>query len=211
MGSPPNSTLFSRRAAGLASITASGLILLYQLSQIIFVLTVSESFFHATQSLRFGLALVAMYVLLLALTGLYWVEANVVGGLGLAGYLIAFLGTLLVAGDWWYETFIGPILRDRVPELLEEAQPGLVLFGAFVTSAAFAVGWLIFGLSSYRTGIFPRGASIFLMLGGVAGAVPLLVGSQIPLALAVGWMGSSLIRSASRELQPSRSSAPTIK
>ena len=211
MGSPPNSTLFSRRAAGLASITASGLILLYQLSQIIFVLTVSESFFHATQSLRFGLALVAMYVLLLALTGLYWVEANVVGGLGLAGYLIAFLGTLLVAGDWWYETFIGPILRDRVPELLEEAQPGLVLFGAFVTSAAFAVGWLIFGLSSYRTGIFPRGASILLMLGGVAGAVPLLVGSQIPLALAVGWMGSSLIRSASRELQPSRLSAPTIK
>jgi hypothetical protein len=150
------------------------------------VLTVSESFFHATQSLRFGLALVAMYVLLLALTGGYWVEANVVGGLGLAGYLIAFLGTLLVAGDWWYETFIGPILRDRVPQLLEEAQPGLVLFGAFVTSAAFAVGWLIFGLSSYRAGIFPRGASILLMLGGVAGAVPLLVGSQIPLALAVG-------------------------
>jgi hypothetical protein len=208
MGSPPNSTLFSRRAAGLASITASGLILLYQLSQIIFVLTVSESFFHATQSLRFGLALVAMYVLLLALTGGYWVEANVVGGLGLAGYLIAFLGTLLVAGDWWYETFIGPILRDRVPQLLEEAQPGLVLFGAFVTSAAFAVGWLIFGLSSYRAGIFPRGASILLMLGGVAGAVPLLVGSQIPLALAVGWIGLSLIHSASRELQPPRDRAP---
>jgi hypothetical protein len=208
MGSPPNSTLFSRRAAGLASITASGLILLYQLSQIIFVLTVSESFFHATQSLRFGLALVAMYVLLLALTGGYWVEANVVGGLGLAGYLIAFLGTLLVAGDWWYETFIGPILRDRVPQLLEEAQPRLVLFGALVTSAAFAVGWLIFGLSSYRAGIFPRGASILLMLGGVAGAVPLLVGSQIPLALAVGWIGLSLIHSASRELQPPRDRAP---
>jgi hypothetical protein len=77
-------TLFSRRAAALLSITASGLILLYQLSQIILVLTVSEAFFNATQSLRFGLALIATYVLLLALTALYWLEANVVGGLGMA-------------------------------------------------------------------------------------------------------------------------------
>jgi hypothetical protein len=194
-------TLFSRRAAGLASITASGLILLYQLSQIILVWTVSESFFNATQSIRFGLALIAMYVLLLALTALYWMEANLVGGLGLVGYLIAFLGTLMVAGDWWYETFIGPTLRDRVPEILQEAQPGLALFGAFVTSAAFAVGWLIFGFSSYRARVFPQGASILMMLGGLAGAVALVVGSQIPLALAVGWIGLSLNRPDSGDLQ----------
>jgi hypothetical protein len=83
-------TFFSRRAAGLSCITASAFILLYQFAQIILVLTVSESLFHATQSIRFGLALIAMYVLLLALTALYWTEANVVGGLGLVGYLIAF-------------------------------------------------------------------------------------------------------------------------
>ncbi|HLM23303.1 MAG TPA: hypothetical protein VK390_17500 [Propionibacteriaceae bacterium] len=188
------STLFSRRAAGLVSVAASGLILLYQVSQIILVLTVSELFFNATQSVRFGLALIAMYVLLLALTALYWLEAKVVAGLGLVGYLIAFLGTLMVAGDWWYETFIGPILRDRVPEILEGARPALVLFGAFVTSGAFAVGWFIFGLSSYRASIFPKGASILMMFGGLVGAVTLIVGSQIPLALAVGWIGLSLIR-----------------
>jgi hypothetical protein len=199
------STLFSRRAAGLASITASGLILLYQLAQIILLLTVAESFFNATQSVRFGLALIAMYVLLLALTALYWMEAKVVGGLGLAGYLIAFFGTMMVAGDWWYETFIGPVLRDRASAILEGSRPGLVLFGAFLTSAAFAVGWLIFGFSSYRAGIFPRGASILMMLGGLVGAVALIVGSQIPLAIAVGWIGLSLIR------PESSSSSPTIE
>jgi hypothetical protein len=56
------STLFSRRAAGLVSITAGVLVLLHQLLQIILVLTVSESQFNATQSARFGLALIAMYV-----------------------------------------------------------------------------------------------------------------------------------------------------
>jgi hypothetical protein len=89
-----------------------------------------------------------------------------------------------------------------VPEILEEAQPALVLIGAFVTSAAFAVGWLIFGFSSYRAGIFPRGASILMMFGSLVGAVALIVGSQIPLAVAVGWIGLSLIRSDRDDLQP---------
>jgi hypothetical protein len=80
-----------------------------------------------------------------------------------------------------------------VPGIFGEKRPTLVLIGAFVTSAAFAVGWLIFGFSCYRAGILPRGASILVMLGGIAGAATLIVGSQIPLAVAVGWIGLSLI------------------
>jgi hypothetical protein len=37
-----------------------------------------------------------MHVLLIALTALYSLEANVMGNSGLIGYLIAFLGTMLV-------------------------------------------------------------------------------------------------------------------
>jgi hypothetical protein len=40
-----------------------------------------------------------------------------------------------------------------------------------------------------------------MMLGGLAGAVTLIVGSQIPLAVAVGWIGLSLIRSDRGDLQ----------
>src|SRR5215208_5942646 len=111
---------FSVRAAGLASVTAGGLILLNQLSQLILVYTVTESFWTGTHVYRRGLALIAMYVLLIALTALYSLEANVMGNLGLIGYLIAFLGTMLVAGDWWYETFIVPKLMEWSPELMDE-------------------------------------------------------------------------------------------
>ena len=117
----------------------------------------------------------------------------------------------MVAGDWWYETFIGPVLRDRAPEILEGARPSLVLFGAVVTSAAFAVGWLIFGFSSYRAGIFPRVASILMMVGGLVSAVTLIVGSQIPLAVAVGWIGLSLIRPDSGALKSSDLSDPAAE
>jgi hypothetical protein len=92
----------------------------------------------------------------------------------------------MAAGDWWYETFITPMLRSRVPGIFGEARPALVLIGAFVTSAAFAAGWLIFGFSSYRAGILPRGESILMMLGGLVGAATLIVGCEIPLAVAVG-------------------------
>ena len=88
----------------------------------------------------------------------------------------------MVAGDWWYETFITPVLRSRVPGSHRRVRD----------VRGVRCGVVIFGFSSYRAGILPRGASILVMLGGIAGAATLIVGSQI-LAVAVGWIGLSLI------------------
>ena len=107
---------FTARQAGVVSIVASGLILISQVSQLLLPLIVPESFWIATQSLRMGLAFLAMFALLLALTGLYARQVPESGNLGLVGYLVAFLGTMLVAGNWWYEAFIGPALREQAPE-----------------------------------------------------------------------------------------------
>ena len=71
------------RLAGIASIVAAGLILVHQVSQLVFALTMSQSMAIATHSLRNGLALVAMYALLIALTGLYATQATSAGRLGL--------------------------------------------------------------------------------------------------------------------------------
>ena len=40
-----------------------------------------------------------------------------------------------------------------------------------------------------------------MTIGGIVGAVTLITGSQIPLAVAVGWIGLSLIRLDSADLQ----------
>ena len=186
------------RQAGLASIAASGLILISQVSQLLLPLTMPESFWIATQSLRMGLALVAMFALLLALTGLYARQVPDSGKLGLVGYLVAFLGTTLVAGDWWYEAFIGPALREQAPEILTTAPGGSILIGAAITSVTFAAGWVTFGLATFRAGVFPRRNAILLTVAGVAGVLTLISPFQIPLALAVGWMGLWLVRSSSR-------------
>ena len=189
---------FTARQAGLASIVAAGLILVSQVSQVVLPLTLPESFWVATQSLRMGLALLAMFALLLALTGLYARQVPEAGELGFVGYLAAFLGTLLVAGNWWYEAFIGPALREQAPELLATAPSGTILFGAVLTGVIFAAGWVTFGVASLRAGVFPRGAAVLLTVAGVAGVLALISPFQVPLALAVGWLGSWLVRSEAR-------------
>jgi hypothetical protein len=201
---------FTVRQAGLAALAAAGLILVSQISQVAIPMVLSESFWIATHSLRMGLALAAMFALLLALTGLYARQAPAIGRLGLAGYLAAFLGTLLVAGDWWYETFIAPAIREQAPELLATAPGGLILVGAAMTTGTFAAGWLIFGLASFRAGVFPRRAAVLMTVGGFAGILALIAPFQIPLALAVGWMGSWLVRSDSPEAQPSSSRVAAV-
>ena len=184
---------FTARQAGLASIVAAGLMVISQVSQLVLPLTMPESFWIATQSLRMGLALLAMFALLLALTGLFARQVPDAGGLGRIGYLVAFLGTMLVAGNWWYEAFIGPALREQAPELLTTAPSGSIIVGAAITTVTFAAGWLIFGLASVRAGVFPRRVAVLMTVGGVAGVLTLIAPLQVPLAFAVGWMGSWLV------------------
>jgi hypothetical protein len=195
------SSPFTARQAGMIAIAASGLILISQISQRLIPMFLTESFWNATQVLRMGLALAAMFVLLLALTGLYSRQADTAGRLGLVGYLVAFLGTLLVAGNWWYESFIGPVLREQAPALLATAPSGTILIAAALTSATFAVGWATFGFASFRAGVFPRGATILMIAGGLIGILGLISPFQVPLALAVGWMGVALVRTEAHSIR----------
>jgi hypothetical protein len=191
---------FTARQTGLISLAAAGLILVSQAWQLVLPLTMPESFWVATQTLRLGLALVAMFVLLIALTGLYAQHAAAMGRIGLVGYLTAFLGTLLVAGDWWYEAFIGPVLRQQAPELLATARSGSILIGAVLTAAPSATGWTMFGIATYRAAVVPRGAAVLMTIGGIAGILALISPFQVSLALAVGWIGYRLIRSEGRDV-----------
>jgi hypothetical protein len=189
------------RQAGIASIIAAALMLVSQISQLVLPLTLPESFWIATQSLRMGLALAAMFALLVALTGLYARQAHATGRLGLIGYLTASLGTLLVAGDWWYEGFIGPAIRTEAPELLATAVSGSVLIGAALTTVTFAAGWVLFGIASVRAGVLPRSAAVLMTVAGVAGILALIAPFQAPLAVAVGWLGLWLVGAVGQQDQ----------
>jgi hypothetical protein len=196
------------RLVGPLSIVAATLIVVSQGLNLALGLAMgAQSADSVVHTVRYGLALVAMYALLLALTGLYLRQADHAGGLGLAGYLVAFLGTLLVAGDWWFESFIAPRIAATAPEVMTGAITGSLLVGAAATFGLFAIGWMTFGIATFRASVYPRPAAVLLIIGGL---VAILAGStpyQVPLALAVGWIGLDLMRSE-RKAQIATAPAP---
>jgi len=135
------------------------------------------------------LTLLAVSLLLLGLVGLYARQSAAAGTLGLVGFLVAFVGTLLLAGYWWLEAFAVPYAAEKAPALLAATPTGRLLAGGTVSFGVFALGWVLFGLASVRARVFPRDAAILLSIGGV---VP---GAGVPLAVAVAWMGMWLLRS----------------
>ena len=184
------------RWVGPVSIAAAALIIVSQSVHLALGFAMgAQSADSLVHSLKYGLALFALYALLLALTGLYLRQADAAGKLGLVGYLIAFLGTLLLAGDWWFETFIVPRIAAVAPEVMTGAITGSMAIGAAATFGLFALGWIVFGIASFRANVFPRPAAGLLILGGVVGILAGSTPYQIPLAIAVGWIGYSLTRS----------------
>jgi hypothetical protein len=55
-----------------------------------------------------------------------------------------------------------------------------------------ALGWLLFGASTLRTGLYPRQASVLLMIGAALTWLPLPL-SGVPFSAAVIWMGYALL------------------
>ena len=150
---------------------------------------------NVLHSVKYGLALTAMLALLFALTGLYLRQADAAGKLGLVGYVVAFIGTVLVAGDWWFESFIAPQIAAVAPQVMTGAIAGSMAVGAAATFGLFSVGWTIFGIATFRANVYPRPAAVLLVIGGVIGILAGSTPYQIPLAIAIGWIGYSLMQS----------------
>lgn len=186
------------RRTGTLSVAAAVLIILSQLMRLAIgrLLGPGEATTLA-HTLTYSLALLGMVTLLLALTGIYARESAGLGQLGLIGYVTAFLGTAMVAGDWWFEAFALPTIATEAPDVLRLPPSGSVLAGGLATVGIYTAGWTLFGLAALRGGAFPRAAALLLVAGGLAGPLALSTPYQIPLALAIGWIGLAL-DSASR-------------
>ena len=63
--------------------------------------------------------------------------------------MVAFVGTMLVAGAYWDTVLTIPVLAREVPELVEAGSPGLVMFGSNLSFDLFSLGWLLLGGQCY--------------------------------------------------------------
>ncbi len=162
----------------------------------------------ATHAFQSTLRMIAFVVLLpLGLVGLYARQSEAAGPLGLLGFLVAFAGTVLVAGFLWTDTFVAPELATSAPRLLAEGPPP----GRSLSFLVFGVGWALFGLVSLVGRVYPRPAALLLIIGAAIFTVlsltllPVPFGG-LPFEAAVAWLGVALFagRVTSVSGQPSR-------
>jgi hypothetical protein len=138
------------------------------------------------------LVLIGIALLLLGLVGIYVSQAEAIDTLGLIGFLLTFLGMIMIAGLYWARAFILPPFQ-------------LAPAGLLLTISVAALGWLIFGIATFRARIYPRPASLVLMIGAVLSAIP-GPATEVVLVLAVAWLGYYLFsgRAASVAQTPPR-------
>jgi hypothetical protein len=145
-------------------------------------------------SVQLALALIGQPLLALGLVGLYVYQSRATGILGLIGFLVAFLGMVLVSA--------------------------LGVEGVEGVAPLASLGWALFGVASLRAGVYPRVAAILLIISAViSGMFSLLVvalivgpssilvyvgvGAGIVLNAVVAWLGYALfVRMGASAEQP---------
>ena len=190
--SPP---LYARHAGPLA-LAAGALIVVAQLVMLPFdpndhVATSQSPVFQAG-----GVAyLVGFVTLLFALLGAHGWQAHKAGRLGAVATTTAVVGTMLLGGDLWFETFAIPWLADgSSPEVLDSDPSILLGIGAVASYLLFAIGWALVGIASLRARVFPRTIAAAVVVGGLVGFNALLSPFGIPLGIAVAALGLWMIR-----------------
>lgn len=188
------------RASGGAVMLGGALVALSVLLQFVYVWSgrFGETALKPTYVPITALELIGVALVLFGLLGLYEYQADRMGPLGYVGFVITFFGTVLLAGFTYLLTFMIPEIAKEAPGVLHDPS-GTLLFGFLLTFRGLALGYLLFGITTFRAGVFSRGASALVMVAAILSAFPpdlAFAGVGIS-GLGLSWLGYSLWTAAS--------------
>ena len=151
-----------------------------------------EEVLPTVSAIQSGLTLLAGLLLRGGWAGLYFRQSDDGGLLGVVGFLVAFYGTVMAVGAFWADAFVAPSLAGEELRVLDAAPPTALAAGFTLSYGSVALGGLLFGASTLRTGLYTRQASVLLMIGAALTSLPLPL-SSVPFSAAVTWLGYALL------------------
>ena len=163
-----------------------------------------------TASMAFGgIRLLGGLLLVFGLVALYAYQIEAAGRLGLVGFVVSMIGTVLLTAVAWLGAFVDPALASQAPEFYVAARSGEIggtvgaVLGIGVLSPILiqALGWTIFGIATYRARVFPRWLAVGLIVGSLLLFVP-VQGSPVVFQLAVASMGVLLVTGRAERPSP---------
>ncbi len=204
------------RIAGPLAVVTGVLVVATRLPTVVLVLpgaNLTEYVVGPTHAITSVASIVAFGFLVLALVAIYDREALSAGWFGLVGFAAALLGTVFMAGDWWYEAFAVPRIAEVAPDEIPTFVGGRLLMGGLASFVLLGIGWVLFGAASLRAHVFPTAISATILVGGLLAGIPIgiaYLSGGVILGLAIGWLGIWLMRSTDQvsELDMSGSASP---
>ncbi len=127
----------------------------------------TEAYLTGSYLLSSGLRLLSTVLLAWALIGIYERQSRAAGTFGLWAFVVAFLGTALLAGNNWGEVFVWPTLAQVAPNVLSgqaTEAPLYLLTGISLSFPIFSIGVILFGVATIRAGVYPRWAAVLLIV-----------------------------------------------
>ena len=202
------------RIAGPLAVVTGALVVATRIPTILLILgggDLTEYVLGATHAITSVASIVAFGMLVLALVAIYDREAQSAGWFGLIGFAAALMGTVFMAGDWWYEAFAVPRIAEVAPELIPTFVGGRLLMGGIASFVLLGIGWVLFGAASLRAHVFPTAISAAILVGGLLSGVPIglaYLSGGVILGLAIGWLGVWLMRATHQVGEPGTSKPP---
>src|SRR5215207_6834611 len=127
----------------------------------------TEAYLTSSYLLSSGLRLLSTILLLWALLGIYGRQSRAAGTFGLWAFIVAFLGTALLAGNTWAEVFVWPTLAQVAPNVMSgqatEASSYLVS-GMILSFPLLGLGMILFGVTTFVARVYPRWVSVLLIV-----------------------------------------------
>lgn len=195
------------RWAGLSSMVAGLCIIIVGTFHPMNTLTsVTSTTWASVHVFEFALGFFGLF----GMAGLYTRQMAKSGWMGLAGFVLFSIWMMLDSGFAFVEALVLPHLVGEAPEFVtgflgiftgvpSQVNLGILPILRTVSNPMYLFGPLLFGLATFRAGIFPRWAGALLVLGAMLAPVSALaIPSEyqpkvmIPIGLALAWMGYAI-------------------
>ncbi len=139
--------------------------------------------------------LVSMIFILLGLIAIFS-HQNKISSNWTVSFIIAFIGTALVASTKWIHAFVEPALMQHAPDLIQSGPPSPIGEAMFLSYIIFALSWIYFGISSLLVKTLPLIGCILILLAPVLDFVPIgNMFSQSVWGLGIIWLSLSVMTS----------------
>src|SRR5215208_2046221 len=112
----------------------------------------TEAYLTSSYLVSSSLMLLSFVLLLWALIGIYKRQSWAAGTFGLWAFIVAFLGTALLAGNAWAQVFVWPTLAQVAPNVMSEQATeasSYLVSGLSLSFPLLGLGMILFGVATF--------------------------------------------------------------